>query len=157
MSRKELMDVVITASGEKGYAASVALPAGAVVASWEETAVVCEATKFTIQVGQDRHVDADAVRFLNHSCVPSVFVDASTGNVVALRPLAAGEDLTFFYPSTEWEMTTPFDCSCGHDGCIGRISGAAAVSADVLRRYAVNEHIRALVAERDSRLVTSAG
>lgn len=157
MSRKELMDVILTASGEKGYAAAEALPAGAIIASWEENAVASEATKFTIQVGRDRHVDADAVRYLNHSCVPSVFVDASTGDVVALRPLAAGEDLVFFYPSTEWEMTTPFDCACGHDGCIGKISGASVVSADVLRRYAVNEHIRALAAERDSRLVTSAG
>ncbi|SDL75336.1 SET domain-containing protein-lysine N-methyltransferase [Streptomyces wuyuanensis] len=150
MPRNDLMDTATLPSGEKGYVARQDVPAGAVVGSWEESAVDSEPTKFTIQVGRDRHVDADAVRYLNHSCVPSTFVDASTGSVVALRPLAAGDALTFFYPSTEWEMTTPFDCACGHAGCLGKITGAEALSADVLRRYAVNDHIRALVADRDA-------
>jgi len=33
--------------------------------------------------------------------------------VVAARDLAADDELTFFYPSTEWSMAEPFDCWCG--------------------------------------------
>jgi hypothetical protein len=29
------------------------------------------------------------------------------------RGLAEGQDITFFYPSTEWDMAQGFDCSCG--------------------------------------------
>lgn len=29
------------------------------------------------------------------------------------RGLAEGQDITFFYPSTEWDMAQGFDCACG--------------------------------------------
>lgn len=148
MPRNDLMDIATLPSGEKGYVAREDLPAGTVIASWRKSAVDSDPTKFTIQVGRDHHVDADEVRFLNHSCVPSTFVDATTGDVVALHPIAAGRPLTFFYPSTEWGMAAPFDCACGHAGCLGKITGAEALPAHVLRRYALNDHIRELLAER---------
>lgn len=27
--------------------------------------------------------------------------------------LKKGQDITFFYPSTEWDMAQGFECSCG--------------------------------------------
>ena len=36
---------------------------------------------------------------------------------------------TFFYPSTEWAMASPFDCHCGSARCLGRIAGASQVPA----------------------------
>jgi len=35
---------------------------------------------------------------------------------VALRDLAAGEELTFDYNATEWSMAEPFLCTCGACG-----------------------------------------
>ena len=36
--------------------------------------------------------------------------------LTALRPISEGDELTFFYPSTEWAMAEPFECGCGAAG-----------------------------------------
>lgn len=143
------MEMGMSVSGEKGYVAARAIALGGTIASWAATAVTTPRDRYTVQIARDRHIDSDAVRYLNHACAPNAFVDAGTGDVVALRPIATGEPLGFFYPSTEWEMSAPFDCSCGHEGCLGRIDGAGTLPADVLRGYALNQHIRELLAERE--------
>lgn len=75
-----------------------------------------------------------------------------------------GGDLTFFYPSTEWDMAQGFTCSCGAkvrcvmpiassstdslpQNCLGKINGAKYLTIEQLEeRGLVNEHIRALKA-----------
>ena len=54
---------------------------------------------------------------VNHSCDPNVAFDVSSGDksnwrLKALKNISKGESLEFFYPSTEWSMTQPFDCLC---------------------------------------------
>jgi hypothetical protein len=82
--------------------------------------------RFSVQVGAHEHIhpDDDAVlaqdltrfrwRFLNHSCAPTCRVEGR--RLVALRDLAAGEELTFDYNATEWSMAEPFACACGACG-----------------------------------------
>jgi hypothetical protein len=69
-----------------------------------------------------------SVTTVNHSCSPNVAFDLShprsstdieqerypaEWNLRTLsRPVAKGETLTFFYPSTEWDMGAPFTCNC---------------------------------------------
>jgi hypothetical protein len=49
----------------------------------------------------------------------------SSLNILAgSRGLKVGEELTFFYPSTEWNMDQGFSCFCGTDSCLGYIGGA---------------------------------
>lgn len=108
-------------------------------------------SRTTIQAAADRHIDnLRALACLNHSCDPSVHVDVTALTVTAVRDLAAGDELTFFYPSTEWAMAVPFDCACGGEGCLGRIDGAWHVPTAVLARYHLNAHIRELAAARDA-------
>lgn len=59
------------------------------------------------------------------------------------RDLKAGEDLSFFYPSTEWDMGKPFQCLCDapRDICMGKIQGAKHVDRKVLDKYFINPHI----------------
>ena len=68
--------------------------------------------------------------------------------VVENRPLRKGDALTFFYPSTEWEMDQPFECNCGAPGgkCKGWISGAKGMRREDLEEYWLNEHIVELLA-----------
>lgn len=70
--------------------------------------------------------------------------------VVDERPLKAGDALTFFYPSTEWEMDQPFQCTCGAgDGvCKGWISGAKMMMPEELDGYWLNTHIIEMLNER---------
>ncbi|MGH9802756.1 MAG: hypothetical protein ACRD82_20505, partial [Blastocatellia bacterium] len=75
-------------------------------------------------------------------CEPNTFFDTDKGEVVAVRNIAPNEEISFFYPSTEWSMTQPFDCFCGADNCLGQIQGAAHLNRKTLNRYRFAEHIR---------------
>ena len=57
----------------------------------------------------------------NHSCRPNTGYDGL--NVVALRPIAADEELTLDYASFLDEQMEPFTCACGSPDCRGLITG----------------------------------
>jgi hypothetical protein len=99
----------------------------------------------TIQVGPSRHIEEPwVISHLNHSCQPNTLVDVGRMEVIAARDIAEGEELTFFYPSTEWEMARPFICLCGEAQCVRLAAGAKYLSADILNRYFINQHVRLL-------------
>jgi hypothetical protein len=58
-------------------------------------------------------------RFLNHSCAPNAAVRGR--DLVAIRPVRLGDEVTFDYNTTEYEMASPFVCRCG--ACAGRTIG----------------------------------
>ncbi|KAF9526131.1 hypothetical protein CPB83DRAFT_770863 [Crepidotus variabilis] len=94
--------------------------------------------------------------YINHSCEPNVAVDISSNqpkwHLRALKNINAGEPLSFFYPSTEWDMTQPFGCTCGKPSCLGKIQGALHISKDdLLACQWINPHIMQLVNLRDAR------
>ncbi|GAB7357785.1 hypothetical protein MBLNU459_g0432t1 [Dothideomycetes sp. NU459] len=136
----------------------VALPAGAVFTPIT-TATPAPAKRWSsVQTGADpdRHIELNsALLYMNHSCAPSLEVDATRMEVRVARgrDLAVGDDLTFFYPSTEWEFSRPFECLCGagEGVCVGRVEGAKAFSEAELERWFVNEHILAMVKARDEK------
>jgi hypothetical protein len=65
------------------------------------------------------------------------------------RDLKKGDALTFFYPSSEWDMAQPFDCTCGEKECRGVIDGAEKMDEAVVREYWLNEHIEKLLDARN--------
>lgn len=68
----------------------------------------------------------------NHSC------EANTRyrglDVVALRDVAAGEELTLDYADFCDEASASFECRCGAPGCRGRVSGVAGNSVTARER-----------------------
>lgn len=93
-----------------------------------------------------------ALMYMNHSCAPSLEIDTDMMEirVSKTRDLKAGDELSFFYPSTEFEMDKPFNCLCGAGSvCLGTISGAAQIEWDVLRTFWVNEHVIKLKQEQE--------
>jgi hypothetical protein len=116
---------------------------------WEirDSRTVASPTYQTIQSGRCLHlIELGALAFMNHSCGPNTVIDTSSLTVRAIRDIAAGEELTFFYPSTEWEMDRPFVCLCGAQGCIEFVAGARYLSDEVLRGRFINQHILELSA-----------
>jgi hypothetical protein len=102
----------------------------------------------SIQIGANRHAfDLDIMAHMNHSCDPSTIIDAENLSVVAARPIAAGDELTFFYPSTEWDMDKPFVCRCNAPKCLGYVAGAKYLAPEVLKRYFINPHILRMYSE----------
>ena len=102
----------------------------------------------TVQVSDDQHImlNPEFLQYINHSCSPNVFVDPHGGTVTALQDIAAGEEFTFFYPSTEWSMEQAFDCECGSDNCLRYIQGAAHLPLEVLREYELSQYIQSKLA-----------
>ena len=98
----------------------------------------------TIQVGLCTHIEGPLLVFMNHSCRPSAIVVTRELAVRAWTALKFGEEVTFFYPSTEWRMVRPFACLCGAPDCIKHVAGAEDLSIDLLAHYHMNPHIRKL-------------
>jgi hypothetical protein len=109
--------------------------------------------RYSVQVGRDLHVappadvigdgrlDVFAWRFLNHSCRPNAAIVGR--ELIAIGAIAAGEEVTFDYNMTEYEMASPFRCRCGH--CDGsEVRGLRFLSAAERRRreHLLERHLR---------------
>jgi len=113
---------------------------------------VAQRTWATVQCGdsEDLELNSDLV-YVNHSCEPNIAFDVShpdrsQWHARALREISAGDTLTFFYPSTEWDMRQPFECSCGTKSCMRHIAGASRMKKeDFDGRGFINEHILAKI------------
>lgn len=88
-------------------------------------------TRYTLQIGLDVHIEAQqdgdgpdgfpVWRFMNHGCQPNIVLRGR--KFVAVRAIRAGEEVTFDYDSTEWDMASPFRCHCNSSGCRGIVRG----------------------------------
>ena len=97
--------------------------------------------RHTVQVDAITHVEVGVLSTMNHSCDPSVRLDTGRMLVITERDIARGEEITYFYPSTEWDMAVPFECRCGSRNCVGVVRGAEHLSPEVLERYFLNQHV----------------
>lgn len=100
-------------------------------------------TYLSVQIDIDKHIhlSPDYLQYINHSCNPNLFFDTNKGQIIAINDISENEELTFFYPSTEWSMAQAFDCFCGDKNCLGTISGAVNLSKQQLKQYKINHHI----------------
>jgi len=57
---------------------------------------------------------------INHSCEPNCGMRNAT-TIVAMRDIAAGEELTFDYAMSDASAYDEFDCNCGTSLCRGRV------------------------------------
>jgi hypothetical protein len=101
--------------------------------------------QYTVQIGIQEHVEVRELASMNHSCDPSTILDTKRMLVFAARDLVPGDELTFFYPSTEWEMSSPFICLCGAPNCIHVVAGARFLPLSTLEGHFLNQHIRELM------------
>lgn len=127
----------------------VDVPAGGLLAKISGATPADRGRAYTsVQISEDKDIELNSdLVFANHSCAPSVVFDVRRMEVraVAEKALKKGEDVTFFYPSSEWDMVQPFQCNCGSRECLGEIKGAKVLPEEVLRKYWLNEHIERLL------------
>ncbi|KAI4705660.1 hypothetical protein J4E81_000544 [Alternaria sp. BMP 2799] len=130
----------------------VNLPPGAVFARITNPTPATVAYS-SVQASRDLHIELNCdLVYINHSCKPSLVFDMQRWEVRVSEQgegLKEGDELTFFYPSTEWSMAQPFECLCKTEACAGEIKGARDMSREVLGRYWLNKHIEEMLAERD--------
>ncbi len=129
--------------------------AGDDIAEFSAGTISAEPTYLTVQIGIGKHItlQPEFLQYINHSCDPNVFFDTTTMKLVALKDLQPEEELTFFYPSTEWKMTQPFGCYCGSHQCLGNIKGAAYLTKEAIERYRLTDFIQQQLAKRAAKKV----
>ena len=120
---------------------------GEVISSIPSDNIINKATRFTVQIGRNEHTHVGKLAALNHSCDPNVILDTENLLMVARRDIAKGEELSYFYPSTEWEMDAPFICLCGASNCIHVAAGGRFLPLSTLEHHYLNRHIRELMIE----------
>ncbi|MFN0082260.1 MAG: SET domain-containing protein-lysine N-methyltransferase [Ferruginibacter sp.] len=110
---------------------------GEVISKFCAGVTMSYATYLTVQVGPHTHItlQPEHLQYINHSCDPNVFFDTTSMELSALKDIEPGEELSFFYPSTEWDMAQPFVCNCKSDQCLQLVKGAAYLSKATLSRY----------------------
>ncbi|KAL6053339.1 Histone-lysine n-methyltransferase setd1a [Balamuthia mandrillaris] len=78
----------------------------------------------SIQIDESQHCQVENLAYyVNHCCDANVFVEYDKMNFVASKPIKKGEQITFNYLCTEWEMNKPFNCNCKSSSCYGEVAG----------------------------------
>ncbi len=104
-------------------------------------------TYLTVQISLHHHITLNPfyLQFINHSCNPNVFFNTVTFKLTALRKIEVGDELTFFYPSTEWDMVQAFACTCNNNNCLQTIKGASYITKEVLTTYQLTDFISSMI------------
>lgn len=131
-------------TGSKSLQATVNLMIGQVLSSFGAKYIGNQPNYLSVQIDDEHHImlDPEWLQYINHSCDPNVVFDTRKKEVIVVRPIEKGEEITFFYPSTEWSMDRAFDCLCNSDNCLQTIQGAAHLSLEILSNYQLSDYIR---------------
>lgn len=137
-------------TGQNSLVTLKAFAPGDVFHKFSAGAILHDPTYLTVQTGTREHItlNPDFLQYINHSCKPNVFFDTTNMQIVVLRPLDPEEEITFFYPSTEWDMTQGFNCYCGEDCCISEIKGAAWLTEAQTKQYRFTDYIKEQLEKR---------
>ncbi|MEP7320456.1 MAG: SET domain-containing methyltransferase [Saprospiraceae bacterium] len=129
---------------QRSFVATRDIKAGEELFSFGPKQVQATPTYLTVQVGEGQHIvlNPEFLASINHGCDPNVFFDVDHGVLRCVKDITKGDQLTYFYPSTEWQMIQPFDCTCGSSKCLGYIQGAHAIDYDVITGYDISSYIQ---------------
>lgn len=135
------------AGGHKGVFAREVIEEGTIIRLKGSVSRV--PSRHSLQLDRERHLivpdqahEADRPdyfwKYLNHSCHPNGHIDTRGPSFHALRRIARGEECTFNYLTTEYEMAEPFECLCGSVDCFGVIGGYARLNAEERSRLSAH-------------------
>ena len=115
----------------KGLFAKQAIKKGTIVFRFRgKTGDMLHTNCRSLQIGENRFLESTAKfdDFLNHSCDPNCYIDWNTMNLVTLKNISAGEELSFNYNTSEYDLckqygNISFSCLCGSKNCIRYVKG----------------------------------
>ena len=144
IQRFEFADVLTNnITGEKSLHSTKIFQPNDIICKYTAASISNIPTYLTLQVALHQHItlSPEFLQFTNHSCNPNVFFNTTTYELIALKDICKGDELTFFYPSTEWDMTQAFVCNCAHKDCLQNIRGAAYLTKEILSKYRLTDFI----------------
>jgi hypothetical protein len=119
-------------------------PVNSIVQVFRAKELLLQPTYLSVQIDENKHIHLypEFLQYTNHSCEPNTFFDTQKGELIAVKNINENEEISFFYPSTEWSMAQSFKCLCNTASCLGVIQGAAYLENDVLIKYRCSEYIQ---------------
>lgn len=132
---------------QKGLIANTSFKKNDILCDFSCSQIVHKPNYLTVQIDEHKHItlQPEYLQYTNHSCNPNVFFDTKNFNLIALNDINVGDEISFFYPSTEWIMAQPFNCNCGNINCVGIIKGAAYLSKEILNNYQLTSFIQSMI------------
>jgi len=139
---KSVLRIGRTAKKGHGVLSKVPIPRGAVVIRYKGRAkwiwdIPERLWDHCLQIGYDSYVVPSVGSFgwfLNHSCEPNCAIERDR-EIVALRDIAPGEEITFDYSTNVGWRGFEMNCSCGAKSCRGTIRSYWGLSAAQRKRY----------------------
>ena len=130
-------------NGQKIFITTRSFEQDEILAQFGVVDILSTPNYLTLQVDHNKHIllDPPYLQYINHSCDPNCFFDTEHMCLRALKKIESGQELTFFYPSTEWNMQQPFACFCKSENCLGEIKGAAHLTDQEANRYRLTPYI----------------
>jgi hypothetical protein len=131
-------------TGNRSLFAKRAFRENEVITPFYWTEVYDKPNYLTIQIAEHQHIELLPawLECTNHSCDPNTFFDTTKKQLICIRPIANGEEITFFYPSAEWDMDRTFDCGCNSEHCLGHIEGAKHLTKEQRAHYRFTDFIQ---------------
>jgi hypothetical protein len=94
--------------------------------------------KHSLQIDDDLFLAGPDVTepgdLVNHSCSPNCGIKGSV-LVVAMRDIAAGEEITYDYAMSDSQDYDEFECHCGAPECRGMVTGSDWLRPELQARY----------------------
>ena len=89
-------------------------------------------------------------RYLNHSCDPNAGI-VDNRRLVAIRAIAAGEEIRFDYSTTMAEDFWTLECRCGSPLCRGTVTDFRLLPSEVKQRYLELGVVQGFIARTEMR------
>lgn len=131
-------------TGQKSLYATLDFEPGDVIHTYQVQDILLKPNYLSIQHNDFEHLmlNPHYLHWIDHSCEPNAFFDLPNRTLICIQSIAAGDKLTFFYPSTDWDMIQPFECHCKADNCLGSIQGANYIQQEVLSKYKLSTFVQ---------------
>ena len=131
MKPSKFITIINTVNKGRGIIARKQISKGEVIVNFFGELVPREKVQIpnaALQLDEDLFLESDGTidENLNHSCNPNCYIDFGRLTLVALKDIPKGEELTFDYNTSEYDLIDQdcsFTCLCGSRDCIGNIKG----------------------------------
>lgn len=130
-------------NGQKSLHATARFEPNEIVVSFELDKILIEPNYLSIQADENKHcmINPEYLHYINHGCDPNVFFDMDKMQLSCIRSIKIGDEFTFLYPSTDWQMIQQFKCNCNSLECLGSIRGASYLTRQQLQKYKLSSFI----------------
>jgi uncharacterized protein len=115
----------------------IALWGGKIISAAEVDPHMPDLTQTVLQIEEDFYLLSPAMEpsdCFNHSCEPNAGLTGQIG-LVAMRGIAAGEEISLDYAMCDGSSYDEFNCACGSPNCRGRVTGDDWKRPDLWERY----------------------